>query len=357
MNTLYAQTRLGTLVQVQHAQGTKVIGYGLVTGLARTGDRTFGGRGSGFTVQSIANMLQKFGINVNPRFMHTRNVAAVMVTAEISAYAAPGNLVDVTVSSMGDARSLRGGVLLKTPLLNPQTNKVMAYAQGPLVIGGVSARQFGASISRNRSLTGTIPDGGAVINNNVYIPSSDQPLGLILNEPNYTNAHRIVEAINTKFGGNIASAINAGFINVNWPNGNSNTGAMNSFTSTIMNLEINVQVPARVVINERTGTIVAGGNIKIGKVLISHGTVEIRTQTIPFVSQPAPFSYGQTVTGAVNAAGLKEGAAKNMVLQENTTVETLAKSLNKLGFSPRDIISIFEAIDKAGALKGELIVM
>jgi flagellar P-ring protein precursor FlgI len=356
-NKVQAQTRISSVVHVMQARNTKVIGYGLVTGLARTGDRTFGGRGSSFTVQSIANMLKKFGINVDPRYMRTRNVAAVMVTAKVSAYDVPGSDVDVTISSLGDARSLRGGVLLKTPLINPQTNKVMGYAQGALVLGGISVRQWGSSISRNRSLTATIPNGGSVIHNKVYIPSSDQPLGLILDEPNYTNAHRIVEAINQKFGNKIASAKNAGYVSVSWPNGSGSTGDMNSFTSTVMNLEIKEQTPARVVINERTGTIVAGGNVKIGHVLISHGTVEIRSQVRPFVSQPAPFSYGQTVTGAVSKVGLKEGAAKNMVLQKNTDVETLAKSLNKLGFSPRDIISIFEAIDKAGALKGKLIIM
>ncbi len=233
----------------------------------------------------------------------------------------------------------------------------MGYAQGSLVIGGVSARNWNASISRNHSLTGTIPDGGSIIQNKVYAPSSDHPLGLILDEPSYTNAQRIVKAINAKFDNNIAAAQNAGYVRVNWPNGMTNTGAMNLFTSNVMNLKIKEQTPARVVINERTGTIVAGGSVKIGSVLVSHGSVEIRTQTTPFVSQPAPFSYGQTTTGAVNRAGLKEGAAKNMVLKKNTSVTDLAKSLDKLGFSPRDIISIFEAIDKAGALKGKLIIM
>jgi flagellar P-ring protein precursor FlgI len=289
--------------------------------------------------------------------MHTRNVAAVMVTASVSAYDVPGSDVDVTISSLGDARSLRGGVLLKTPLLNPQADKVIGYAQGPLVVGGVNVQQWGSSISRNHSLTATIPDGGSISHNKVYIPSSDQPLGLILDEPSYTNAHRIVEAINKKVGNKIASAKNAGYVSVSWPNGSKDTGALNSFTSMIMNLKIKEEVPARVVINERTGTVVAGGNVKIGSVLVSHGTVQIHTQMIPFVSQPAPFSYGQTVTGAMNKVGVKEGAAKNMVLQNNTDVATLANALNKLGFSPRDVISIFEAIDKAGALKGKLIIM
>jgi len=356
-NVAQAQTKLSTMVHVRNARSTKVVGYGLVTGLSRTGDRTYGQRGSAFTVQSISSMLHKFGINVNPRNLRTRNVAAVMVTAEVSAYDPPGSKVDVTVSSLGDARSLRGGVLLQTPLLNPRTNKVMGYAQGPLVLGGVSVQRFGASASRNHSLTGTIPNGGSIVHNKVYEPSRKNPLGLILNDPNYTNAHRIVQAINKKFGSNTASAENAGFISVNWPKKFKNTGGLNAFTSAVMNLKVQEETPARVVIDERTGTIVAGGNVKIGSVLVSHGNVEINTQARPFVSQPPPFSYGQTVAGQTNKVRLKENAAKNMVLKKTTRVTNLAKSLNKLGFSPRAIISIFQAIDKAGALKGKLIIM
>lgn len=352
-----AQTKINALTNIQNARSTKLIGYGLVTGLNRTGDRTSGRRGSAFTVQSISSMLNKFGINVDPNMLRTRNVAAVMVTAEVSAYNAAGSDIDVTVSSLGDARSLRGGVLLQTPLLNSQSNQVYAYAQGALVLGGVSVEQAGARISRNQSLTATIPGGGSVTQNRVYSPTRDQPLGLVLKEPSFTNANRIVEAINTKFGEEIASATNAGFVNVAWPNGFETTGDLNFFTSQVMQLEIEVETPARVVINERTGTIVAGGDVEIGNVLVSHGNVEIRTQTTPFVSQPPPFSNGQTVAGSVNDVELKEGAAKNLVIEPDTKVTDLTESLNQLGFTPRDIISIFQAIEKAGALKGKLIIM
>ncbi len=355
--TVQAQTKLSTLLEINNARSTKVIGYGLVTGLDRTGDRTIGRRGSAFTVQSISSMLNKFGINVDPANMRTRNVAAVMVTAEIGPYSSPGSSIDVTVSSLGDARSLRGGVLLQTPLLNAQTNEVLAYAQGSLVLGGVSVRQRGASISRNQSLTGTVPKGGSVIKNNVYTPTRDQPLGLILQEPNYTNANRVVDAINEKFEGDIASATNAGYVDVAWPDGFENTGDLNFFTSEIMNLEIEVESPARVVINERTGTIVAGGDVEIAEVLVSHGNVEIRTQNYPFISQPGPFSTGQTVVGSEDEVELQEDAAKNLVIEPNTRVTDLTKSLNDLGFTPRDLVSIFQAIEKAGALKGKLIVM
>lgn len=352
-----AQTKVNTLTSIQNARNTHLIGYGLVTGLNRTGDRTSGRRGSAFTVQSISSMLNKFGINVDPNMLRTRNVAAVMVTAEVSAYNAPGSNIDVTVSSLGDARSLRGGVLLQTPLLNSRSNQVYAYAQGPLVVGGISAGLPGARISRNQSLTATVPGGGSVTQNQVYSPTLDEPLGLVLKEPSFTNANRIVDAINDKFGEEIASATNAGFINVAWPNGFETTGDLNFFTSQVMELEIEVATPARVVINERTGTIVAGGDVEIGNVLVSHGNIEIRTQTRPFVSQPPPFSNGQTVAGAVTDVDLKEGAAKNLVIEPDTKVTDLTESLNQLGFTPRDIISIFQAIEKAGALKGKLIIM
>jgi flagellar P-ring protein precursor FlgI len=352
-----AQTRIGDLVEINNAQKTELIGYGLVSGLDRTGDRSMGSRGAAFTVQSIASMLDKFGINVDPKRLRTRNVAAVMVTAKISPYHSPGSEIDVTVSSLGDARSLQGGVLLQTPLINPQTNQVYVFAQGPLVVGGVNAGIPGARISRNQSLTATIPGGGSVVKNKVYKPSRDKPLGLILENPSYTNATRIVKAINKKFDDEIASVSNAGYVKVNWPDGFEDTGDLNFFTSTVLDQEIQVDSPARVVINERTGTIVAGGDVVIGEVLISHGNIQIQTQLTPFVSQPPPFSNGQTVQGAVSDAGISEEQAQNLVIQPDTRVTELSASLTNLGLSPRDIISIFQAIDKAGALKGKLIVM
>jgi flagellar P-ring protein precursor FlgI len=354
---LQAQTRISDLVEVKNAQKVELIGYGLVSGLDRTGDRALGSRGSAFTVQSIASMLDKFGINVDPTRLRTRNVAAVMVTAEVSPYHSPGSEIDVTVSSLGDASSLQGGVLLQTPLMKPQTKNVYAYAQGPLVVGGFEGGMPGARFSRNQSLTATIPGGGSVEQNDVYTPSLNEPLGLILRQPNYTNARRIAEAVNDQFENEIASVENAGFLNIEWPDGFETTGDLNFFTSTVLDLEIEVETPARVVINERTGTIVAGGDVVIDEVLISHGNIQIQTQVTPFVSQPPPFSNGETVQGAIPETAVSEEQAQNLVLEPDTRVTELSNSLNNLGLSPRDIISIFQAIDKAGALKGKLIVM
>lgn len=357
MDSSLAQTKISNLVEINNAQKQKIIGYGLVTGLDRTGDRTYGRRGATFTVQSVASMLDKFGINVDPEQLRTRNVAAVIVTADISPYHSPGSEIDVTVSSLGDARSLRGGVLLQTPMLNPQTNELYAYAQGPLVAGGYDAGIPGARVSQNQSLTATIPGGGSVEHNEVFIPSREEPLGLILKQPSYTNATRIAEAANNQFESEIASVVNAGLVAIQWPNGFEESGDLNFFTNTVLGLEIETETPARVVINERTGTIVAGGDVTIDEVLISHGSIQIQTQVTPFVSQPLPFTGGETVQGVIPRTGVSEEQAQNLVLEPDTQVSDLSESLTNLGFSARDIISIFQAIDKAGALKGKLIVM
>lgn len=352
-----AQTRLSDLVEIQNAREIKLIGYGLVAGLNRTGDRSLSRQGAVFTVQSITNMLKNFGINVDPQQLRTRNIAAVMVTATISPFNAPGSQLDVTVSSLGDARSLSGGVLLQTPLIDPFTKKVYAYSQGPLLTGGVSAEIGGASMSRNQSMTATIPGGATVINNAMYKPDNSKPLGLVLLKPDFTNAMRIGTIINKTFKDSLAHVENAGLISINWPKNDKSVNAMNMFTSRVLNLQIETDAPARVVINERTGTIVAGGNVLIGSVLISHGNIQIQTQSTPFVSQPAPFSNGTTVKGQIPQVGINEQSAKNFVINSNTKVTDLAQMLTNLGLLPRDIIAIFQAIDKAGALKGKLVIM
>jgi len=353
-----AQTRLSDLVEIDRAQKMELIGYGLVAGLDRSGDRALNRRGAVFTVQSIASMLRKFDVNVDTDHLRTRNVAAVIVTATIGPYHAPGSELDITVSSLGDASSLNGGVLLQTPLINPQTERVYAYAQGPLIVGSINNEIAGARVGRNPTLTATVPGGGNVVDSEMYQPDPDEPLGLILRNPNFNNASRIVDAINDRFETEIASARNAGFVSVEWPDGFDDTGDLSFFTSVVMDLEIDVDMPARVVINERTGTVVAGGDVLIGEVLVSHGNIRIQSQVFPFVSQPLPFSRGgETVESATSEVAVTEESANNIVIDQDTRVVDLANSLNELGLSPKDIISIMQAIDKAGALKGKLIVM
>ncbi|MEO1022063.1 MAG: flagellar basal body P-ring protein FlgI [Bacteroidota bacterium] len=355
--TAMTQTRISDLVGIDKLKRKELIGYGLVTGLDRTGDRSMSNRGAVFTVQSIANMLANFGIVVDVEQLRTLNVAAVMVTATVSPYHSPGSEIDVTVSSLGDARSLQGGVLLQTPLIDPDNELVYARAQGPLVVGGVTAEIPGARASQNQTLTATVPRGGIVERNEEYDLNTDEPLGLVLRDPNFGNARNIVEKINETFDEELADMRHPGLIQVQWPEAFRDIGERNIFTSIILEQEIEVQTPARVVINERTGTIVAGGEVIIEEAMISHGNVQITTQVTPFVSQPPAFSGGQTQVLDVPEAGIEQQQAQTIVLEPKTTVQQLAASLNTLGLSPRDIISIFQALDKSGVLRGTLIVM
>lgn len=352
-----AQTPLNRLLKVKDANSTKVVGYGLVVGLDRSGDRTISRRGAQFTVRSIANMLNNFGINVDSERLRTRNVAAVIVTADIGPYNASGSEIDVTISSMGDASSLEGGVLLETPLLNPETKEIYALAQGPLVVGGINEEIGNSRFSRNSSLTATIPGGGIVEYDNDFQLNADQPLQLVMSQPGYTNARQVVEVINENFDEELASVYNPGIIQVQWPEAFQEPGMRNMFISTIMDQQVELEKPARVVINERTGTIVAGGGVTVDDAMVSHGSVQVRTQVTPFISQPPPFSGGETETVPVPQVGISEESAQNVVLEPDTDVQQLANALDSLGLSPRDIISIFQALDRAGALQGELVVM
>lgn len=353
----WGQSRLSDLVEIQNTAGKELIGYGLVTGLDRTGDRSSSSRGAVFTIQSISNMLENFGITVDADRLRTRNVAAVMVTAKLSPYHAPGSNIDVTVSSLGDASSLSGGVLLQTPLFDPSTEEVYAKAQGSLIVGGVTAEVQGSRVSQNQTLTATVPSGAMVEKNDDYELSTDQPLGLVLRDPSFANARSIVEVINTTFDEELAMMQHPGLVKVTWPDAFQDQGSMNVFTSIVLEQEIQTETVARVVINERTGTIVAGGDVVIDDVMISHGSIQVRTQNTPLVSQPPALSGGTTILTNVQETGISEQPAQTIVLEPQTSVQDLAIALNTLGLTPRDIISIFQALNRAGALRGKLIVM
>ncbi|MFW5972458.1 MAG: flagellar basal body P-ring protein FlgI [Bacteroidota bacterium] len=345
--------RLKDLVLLEGAAPVQVTGYGLVVGLDRTGDRARGTRGAGYTIQSIANMLQRFGIAVDPQMLASRNAAAVMVTATLDAFRGPGSPVDVTVSALGDARSLSGGVLLQTPLLNPLTNEVMVMAQGPMSTGAALASAQGANTRVNHSNTGRVPNGGIVTRAAGGSMADASSVGLVLKRPDFTNAVRVAEAINEEYPG-AAQVENAGTIRVNVP---SASGGAPAFIAGMETMFVDVDIPARVVVNERTGTVVAGGNVRLGEVMLTYGSITISTREDPFVVQPPPFTDADAVTGTIGTASVDQEVARSVVLPPNTDVGELAAALNELGLSSRDVISIFQAIDRAGALQGELIIL
>ncbi len=346
-----AQVRIKELVVLEGAAPVQLIGYGLIVGLDRTGDRATGRRGAPYTVQSIANMLQRFGITVDPGVLSSRNVAAVMVTTTLDAFSGPGMALDVTISAMGDARSLTGGVLLQTPLLDARTGEVYAMAQGPVSTGAVSASSGGSSVQINHTNTGRVP-GGALVQQAPPLQLAGDRMGLVLRRPDFTTASRLADAVNAAFAG-AATVEHAGIVRIAIPAGSGVPGMM----AALEDLRVEVDAPARFVINERTGTIVAGGNVRISEVMITYGSIVLSTQAEPFVSQPAPLTNGVTVQGQRNQAGISEDAARSVVLPPNTDVTTLAAALNELGIAPRDIIGIFQAIDRAGALQGELVIL
>ena len=345
--------RLKDLVVLEGSAPIQLMGYGLVVGLDGTGDRARGKRGSPYTVQSITNMLRRFGINVDPNMLAARNAAAVMVTTTMTPFNGSGSSLDVTVSAIGDARSLSGGVLLQTPILNTITNEVHAMAQGPVSTGAVLASSRGASVKVNHSNTGRIPNGAVVVNAAGSLLGDSPEIALVLRRPDFTNAQRIAEVINTELQNATAQVDHAGRLTVNVAG---MQGGANAFLADIERLEIPVDVAARVVINERTGTIVAGGAVRVNEVMVTYGSVVISTQEDPFVSQPPPLSGGQTVAGTVGTASIDEELTRSVVLPSNTNVSQLATALNDLGLTARDVIAIFQAIDRAGSLQGELII-
>jgi flagellar P-ring protein precursor FlgI len=345
-------TELKSMVSLAGASPLQLTGYGLVVGLDRTGDRVRGRQGAAYTVQSIANMLRKFGVNVRPSALESRNAAAVLVTSTMDPFSGTGSQLDVTVSALGDARSLSGGVLLRTPLKGPSGEVNYAVAQGPLTTGAAQASSQGTEVQINHPNTGRIPNG-ALVRREPPINLSEEGVGLVLSRPDFTNAERVVEAINEVFP-DAADAAHAGRVNVSMPD------ALNSASelmAALEGIEVEAEAPARVVINERTGTIVAGGNVSINEVLVTFGGLTVSTREERVVSQPPPLSEGETRTVEEGAASIQQQGAESVVLPSSTNVNDLATALNQLGVTARDVISIFQSIDRAGALKAKLIIL
>jgi flagellar P-ring protein precursor FlgI len=344
---LSAQVRLKDVTHLRGEEDLSLIGYGLVVGLDGSGD----GSSSQVTVQSIKNMLERFGISVPMNKIRPNNVAAVMVTATVPAFTKSGSRFDVTVASVGDAKSLEGGNLLMTPLLDEEHNKY-AVAQGEVSVGGFTAGSKQASVKSNYTLVGRIPNGAMLEREVVGQVVRDGDLLINLENSDYTTAQRVADAINTEFDLRLASPLDPTTVQVIVPDSVSATNRLVAFISRIENLSVTPEQKARVVINERTGTIVAGGNVRITAVAVSHGSLTIKVNSETESQWAGPFGQSQSSS---DVAVMPE-SGQVMVLRAST-VEELVQALNAIKVTPRDLISIFQALKSAGALQAELVVL
>jgi flagellar P-ring protein precursor FlgI len=344
-----APVRLKELVDVQGVRENALFGYGLVVGLAGTGDTetVF------FTSQSVSGMLGRLGIRIDPRDVRVRNVAAVMVTGRLPAFARPGTRIDVNVASMGNARSLAGGVLLVTPLTGADS-KVYALAQGPVQAGGFDAAAFGSMYQKNQPTSGRVPTG-ATVERAVTTSLDKGSLTLSLKRPDFTTASNVAEAINKSLGEEAAKAVDPAAVEVKLPA--SFQGKAVSLMTKLEALEVQADERARVVVSERTGTVVAGERVRIHPVAVAHGGMSIAVQAVPLAFQPNAFSQGRTVTARQAQIDAKEQQKAVVALPATTSVDDLAKALNTLGATPRDLIAILQAMKAAGALDADLEVM
>ncbi len=345
---LCAETRIRDLVTIEGVRDNQLIGYGIVVGLAGTGDK----RTTIFSTQSLANMLERMGVSVAPGAMRVQNMATVMVTATLQPFAQPGSKLDVTAAAVGDASNLQGGILLMTSLRGAN-GQVYAVAQGPVVTGGFVAGRGGNSQSVNHPTVGRIPNGGDVERAAPSIEPGSQ-VRLQLRASDFSTSARIADAINRhwKDGPAIAHADNAALVSVATPTAWKER--IPAFISAIEEIGIDVDLPARIVVNERTGTIVIGKNVRIAPVAILHGNLSVQIETKLVVSQPGPLSNGTTAVVPQQALTAKEEPARNVVLKDGATVEELVRALTAIGSSARDIIAILQNLRAAGALEAEL---
>lgn len=341
------EVRLKDVAQLQGVRSNQLLGYGMVVGLDNTGDKDQ----TKFTVQSLTNLMSRQGLTINPASVKVKNVAAVMVTAELPPFARAGSKIDVTVSSTGDAKSLAGGVLLMTPLQAPD-GQTYAVAQGPLLVGGYSASAGGSSVTKNNPNVGRVPDG-ALIEREVGGDFNTRPtLRYSLQEEDFTTAVRVVQAINKELGEHAASPLDARTIDIQIPK--PYQGHAVELVARLENLPIQLQPVARVVVNERTGTVIMGADVKIGAVSIVQGGLSIVVSSTPLVSQPAPFSLGKTVTATKTDVTVKEAKPKTLSVEPGVSVGKLAEMLNGMGVSSQDLVAILQAMKEAGALQAEL---
>jgi len=349
---LYAATRLKEVVAIEGVRDNQLVGYGIVVGLNGTGDK----RQTVFSAQSLANMLQRMGVTVAPGAILVRNTASVIVTANLQPFAQPGTKVDVTAAAIGDATNLQGGLLVLTPLKGPD-GKVYAMAQGSVITGGFVAGRGGNTTISNHPTAGRIPEGAIVEQS----PPSAIPgpvLRIQVRRADFTTASRVVEVINKQFASlqpELAHAENSGLITVKVPPEYEKRSV--EFIAQLENLQVDAARSIKVIINERTGTVVMGKDIRIAPISILHGGLTVEIQTAYAVSQPEAFSLGKTVVTPQTSVGVKENPAKNVSLKDGSSVEDLVRALTAIGSTSRDVIAVLQSLRAAGALDAEVEVL
>lgn len=348
----HADSRIKDLADVEGVRDNMLIGYGLVVGLDGTGDRI---RNTPFTRESLVSMLERMGVNIRSETLDTDNIAAVMVTANLPPFATQGTRVDVSVSALGDAESLRGGMLLVTPL-HGADGEVYAIAQGSVAVSGFSARGDAASLTKGVPTNGRIANGGVVELELDYDLAARRHIKLALRNPDFTTAQRIAAAINGKLNAPAATVSDPGTVRVNRPD--AYPGDMVALMSEIEGLRIKPDHAAKVVIDEASGVIVMGDDVRVSTVAIAQGSLTVSISETPQVSQPSPFSErGRTIVVPRTNAGADEETGQLKLVEGGVRLRDLIDGLNALGVPPRDMIAILQAIKAAGALQADIEVM
>jgi len=338
--------RIKDLAAFEGVRENQLIGYGLVVGIDGKGDQGLA------TQQTIVNMLQRMGLVVNPNDLKTKNVAAVMVTAMLPPFPRPGTRIDVTVSAIGDAKTLQGGTLLLTPLKGPD-GKVYALGQGAVSVGGFVGGEGGAKVVKNHATVGRVPRGGIVEKDLPFSLGKGDELRLFLHRQDFTNASRIAEKINGALAAVRSQAVDSATVTLQVPA--EYRGRLPEFISLVEAIDVPVDMPARVTVNERTGTVVIGENVRIASVAIAHGNLTIEIKTEFQVSQPKPFAPEKAETVVVPKTEVTSSEPKaSLVEVSGVTLGEIVKGLNSLGVTPRDLIAILQALRSSGALRAEL---
>ncbi len=346
-----AMSRIKDIANVEGVRQNQLIGYGLVVGLNNTGDTL---NNSPFTRQSLQAMLERLGVNIRGSTLRTGNVAAVMVTANLPAFATQGSRIDVTVSALGDSKSLNGGTLLVTPLLAADGN-VYAVAQGSLAIAGFAAEGDAAKITRGVPTVGRIANGAIIEREVEFALNRLHQVRLALRNSDLTTAKRIAAAINDYIGSPIAEPLDSSTVQIVVPK--QFTGNVVALLTEIEQLQIEPDLPAKIVIDERSGIIVMGRDVRVSMVAVAQGNLTVTISESPQVSQPQPFSRGQTTVVPRTRIGVQEDGKKLALVREGVSLQQLIDGLNALGVGPRDLIAILQAIKASGAIQADIEVM